>query len=176
MDCRDVHFEQCSSHPISQSILLEYQVLKNHSAIQNDFPLTSPHGGQTFNMATQPMCLDRGPQVWETSPNSYSALLSRSRPSPHHTFQNLLPYSPAGYSGFQAASWSVCMDSSSLEAEFVTRDLNHCMGFSSLWLRSSLWLGSPAEVLYLACSQHCPSLPFCFPGSHGRQPRMPVIL
>jgi hypothetical protein len=24
------------------------------------------------------------------------------------------------------------------------------------------WLGSPAEVLYLACSQHCPSLSFFF--------------
>ena len=54
--CRDVYFEQCSSHPISQSILLEYQVLKNNSAIQNYLPLASPNGGHIFNMATQQMC------------------------------------------------------------------------------------------------------------------------
>jgi hypothetical protein len=102
--CRDVYFEQCSSHPISQSILLEYQVLKNLSAIQNDFPLTSLHGGHIFNMTTQPMCLERGTQVWETSTNTYSALLSCSRSSPCHTFQNLFPFLPAGYGGFQASS------------------------------------------------------------------------
>lgn len=140
MDCRNVYFEQCSSHPISQRILLDYQVLKNHSAIQNDFSLTSLQGGHIFNMTTQPMCLERGTQMWETSTNSYSALLSRSRPSSHHTFQNLLHIFPAGYSGFQASSWRVWVVSSSLEAELVTRDLNHCMGFSSMWLRNSIFV------------------------------------
>ena len=102
--CRDVYFEQCSSHPISQSILLEYQILKNHSAIQIDFPLTSSHGGHIFNMATQPMCLERGTQVWEISTNSFSALLSCSRPSSHHIFQTLFHIFPAGYGDFQASS------------------------------------------------------------------------
>ena len=161
MHCRDVYFEKCSSHPISQSILLEYQVLKNHSAIQNDFSLTSLQGGHIFNMATQPMCLERGTQMGETSTNSYSPLLSRSRPSSHHTFQNLLHIFPAGYGGFQASSWMVWVVSSSLEAEFITRDLNHCMGFSSMWLKSSLFVGGCGVLLTCYTLPVANTVPLC---------------
>ena len=39
------------------------------------------------------------------------------------------------------------MGSISLEAEFVTGDLNHCMGFSFLWIRSSLFVGGWGALL-----------------------------
>jgi hypothetical protein len=125
------------------------------------------------------MCLERGSQVWETSPNSYSALLSLYRPSPYHAFQNLLPFFPVwlwwfsdfllkGVSGLHFTWGRICYwRPKSLHGVFFPVDKEQSL---------CGWLGSPAEVLYLVCSQLCPSLPFCFPGSHGLQPRMPGIL
>ena len=84
------------------------------------------------------------------------------------------------YGGFQASYWRVWVGSNSLAAKCVTGERPE----SLYWIFFAVhedqspcgWLGSPAEVLYLACRQNCPSLHFCFPGSHDCQPRIPVKL
>ena len=53
------------------------------------------------------------------------------------------------------------MGTSSLEAEFVTRDLNHCMRFSSLWLRSSFFLGGWGALLRSYTLAVANTVPLC---------------
>ena len=55
------------------------------------------------------------------------------------------------YGGFQASSWRVWVGSNSLEAKFVTGDLNHCIGFSLLCMRISLLVGG-WEALLRSCT------------------------
>ena len=65
------------------------------------------------------------------------------------------------YGGFQASSWRVWVGSNSLEAKFVTGDLNHCIGFSLLCMRISLLVGG-WEALLRSCSLPIANtVPFC---------------
>jgi hypothetical protein len=51
--------------------------------------------------------------------------------------------------------------SSSLEGESVAVDLNHCMGVSFLWMRSSLFVGGWGVLLRSCTLPIFTSLPVC---------------
>ena len=65
------------------------------------------------------------------------------------------------YGGFQASSWRVWVVSSSLEAEFVTGDLNHCMGFSLLCMRNNLFVGGWGALLRSYTLPVANTVPLC---------------